>query len=120
MHKDSTRRWAEGHSGEDARSHDSAVLARERARPRHAPSGERVRKVKKKMDRKVAKCLRALGEATKKRRLQKGLTIAAAAARAGLHPRHYQKLEAGEANATLETLARIARAYSVDPARLWR
>ncbi|MBI4702179.1 MAG: helix-turn-helix transcriptional regulator [Deltaproteobacteria bacterium] len=39
-----------------------------------------------------------------------GLTLEEAADRAGMHWRHWQKIEAGEVNATLRTLARLAGA----------
>jgi transcriptional regulator with XRE-family HTH domain len=39
-----------------------------------------------------------------------GLTVEAAAERANLDRRHWQKVEAGETNATLRTLARLSRA----------
>jgi transcriptional regulator with XRE-family HTH domain len=40
------------------------------------------------------------------------------AAAAGLHLRHYQKLEEGSVNATLHTLERLAEALGLDPYRL--
>jgi transcriptional regulator with XRE-family HTH domain len=42
-----------------------------------------------------------------------GLTVETAAERADLDRRHWQKVEAGEANATLRTLARLSRALHV-------
>lgn len=42
-----------------------------------------------------------------------GLTVEAAAERADLDRRHWQKVEAGEVNATLRTLARLSRALGV-------
>jgi transcriptional regulator with XRE-family HTH domain len=51
-------------------------------------------------------------------RLSKGLTQEAAAGRAGLAPRHFQKIEAAEVNVTLKTLARIAAALGVDVGEL--
>jgi transcriptional regulator with XRE-family HTH domain len=47
-----------------------------------------------------------------------GLTLKAAAQRAELHWRHWQKLEAGTVNLTLVTLARVALALGVDPTTL--
>jgi hypothetical protein len=47
-----------------------------------------------------------------------GLTLKVAAERAELHWRHWQKLEAGEVNLTLMTLARVAWALRVEPAVL--
>jgi hypothetical protein len=37
-----------------------------------------------------------------------------------MHWRHWQKIEAGEVNATLQTLVRIADALHVDPVDLVR
>ncbi len=36
----------------------------------------------------------------------------------GLALRHYQRLEEGSANATLETLEKVARAFGIHPLRL--
>lgn len=47
-------------------------------------------------------------------RLSRNLTQEAVAARAGLAPRHLQKVEAGEVNITLLTLVKIAVALGVD------
>lgn len=47
-----------------------------------------------------------------------GLTIEAAAERAGLDVRHWQKVEAAETSATLRTLARLAAGLGVDVAAL--
>jgi transcriptional regulator with XRE-family HTH domain len=46
------------------------------------------------------------------------LTLEEVAHRAGMHWRHWQKVEAGEVNATLKTLARLSDALGVDPAEL--
>jgi transcriptional regulator with XRE-family HTH domain len=46
------------------------------------------------------------------------LTLEEAAHRAGLHWRHWQKVEAGEVNLTLATLVRLSGALDVEPARL--
>lgn len=48
-----------------------------------------------------------------------GLTIEAAAERGDLTERQWQKVEAGEANATLRTLARLCRAMDVRVALLF-
>jgi transcriptional regulator with XRE-family HTH domain len=48
-------------------------------------------------------------------RTARGHTQEQTAARAGLNLRHYQKCEAGEINATLRTLERLAAALGVDP-----
>jgi transcriptional regulator with XRE-family HTH domain len=43
-----------------------------------------------------------------------GLTIEAAAERGDLDRRQWQKVEAGEANATIRTIARLSRALGVE------
>jgi transcriptional regulator with XRE-family HTH domain len=48
-----------------------------------------------------------------------GLTVEAAAERSDLDRRYWTKIEAGEANATLRTLARLARALGVRVALLF-
>jgi transcriptional regulator with XRE-family HTH domain len=47
-----------------------------------------------------------------------GLTLKKAAERAEMHWRHWQKIEAGEVNLTLQTLVRVAEALRVDVAAL--
>lgn len=47
-----------------------------------------------------------------------GLTLEQAAERAGMYWRHWQKVEAGEVNATLRTLERLAAALGVDAGAL--
>jgi transcriptional regulator with XRE-family HTH domain len=46
------------------------------------------------------------------------LTAKQAAARVKMNLRHWQKIEAGEINVTLNTLAKVAQALGVDPADL--
>ena len=48
------------------------------------------------------------------------LTLQRAAKRAEIHWRHWQKIEAGQINATLFTLKRVADALNVTPADLLR
>lgn len=48
------------------------------------------------------------------------MTVEQAADAAGMHPRHWQKLEAGDVGATLSTLARLAVSFDVDAADLLR
>jgi transcriptional regulator with XRE-family HTH domain len=55
----------------------------------------------------VAVAVRSLRE-------RRGETQAALSERAGIALRHLQKIEAGEVNLTLHTLARLATALSVD------
>jgi len=53
-------------------------------------------------------------------RAARGLTIQDAAEQMGLHWRHLQKVEAGDTNATLQTLARIADTLGVSASELLR
>jgi transcriptional regulator with XRE-family HTH domain len=46
------------------------------------------------------------------------LTVKAAAARAHVHWRYWQKIEAGEVNATIAKITQIANALGVDPRHL--
>jgi transcriptional regulator with XRE-family HTH domain len=52
------------------------------------------------------------------RRAASSWSVGHAAKRAGMHARHWQKLEACEVNATLRTLSRIALVFGVDAAEL--
>ena len=58
--------------------------------------------------------------ANKVRELRKklGLTLKTAAARAEMHWRHWQKVEAAEVSVTLPTLVRLSDALNVDPLEL--
>lgn len=47
-----------------------------------------------------------------------GLTLEAAAHNAGMHWRHWQKVEAGEVNVTIASLVKVASALGVEAARL--
>jgi transcriptional regulator with XRE-family HTH domain len=49
-----------------------------------------------------------------------GLTLKKASERAEMHWRHWQKIEAGEVNVTLLTLARLGESLGADPADLLR
>jgi len=49
-----------------------------------------------------------------------GITVEEAAHRGGLHWRHWQKVEAGEVNVTLETLALLADALQASISDLVR
>jgi transcriptional regulator with XRE-family HTH domain len=55
-----------------------------------------------------------VGRNVRCRRQKLELTLQAAAEYSGIHWRHWQKIEGGEVNATLETLARVARALGVE------
>jgi transcriptional regulator with XRE-family HTH domain len=48
-----------------------------------------------------------------------GLTLAAASARAEMHWRHWQKIETGHVNVTMQTLVRVAHALRVDVSDLF-
>ncbi len=51
-------------------------------------------------------------------RLQRGMTICAAADRARMHRRHWQKVEAEDVRFTVGTLGRLAAALEVAPSEL--
>ena len=52
-------------------------------------------------------------------RRRAGLTLAAVAAREGVSPAHLSQIESGAANATVRTLAQVARALDADVATLF-
>jgi transcriptional regulator with XRE-family HTH domain len=56
---------------------------------------------------------RALARNVRRLREQGGFTLEEVSYRAGMAWRHWQKVEAGEVNATLRTLARLADALGV-------
>jgi transcriptional regulator with XRE-family HTH domain len=56
---------------------------------------------------------RLLSRRVRRRREKMKLTLETASERSGIHWRHWQKIEAGEVNVTLKTLARLARALDV-------
>lgn len=49
-----------------------------------------------------------------------GLTLKKGSERAEMHWRHWQKIEAGEVNVTLQTLVRLGESLDVDPSDLLR
>lgn len=55
-----------------------------------------------------------LAETIRESRMEVGLTQEALAAQAGMAVRHLQKIEAGEVNVTIRTLAKIAQALGKD------
>ena len=61
-----------------------------------------------------------LGHHARAARESAGLTLEEIAHRAGMHARHWQKIEAGEVNVTLRTIARVADALKIDAVRLLR
>jgi transcriptional regulator with XRE-family HTH domain len=65
------------------------------------------------MDRDEHELRRKLAANVRRFRTGSQLTIEAAAERGDFDRRYWQKIEAGETNATLRTLARLARALGV-------
>jgi transcriptional regulator with XRE-family HTH domain len=61
---------------------------------------------------------RTLARNVREAREGAALTLHTAAERAEIHWRHWQKVEAGEANATLNTVAKLAAALNVEPLSL--
>ena len=59
-----------------------------------------------------------LAQNIRRRRAELNLTQEAVAQSSGLAPRHFQKLEAGELNVTLQTLHSVALALKTEVARL--
>ena len=66
----------------------------------------------------AAELRRRLAANVRRFRLAVPLTIKQAAERVGMHWRHWQKIEAGQNNATLATIVRLATALNVTPAEL--
>lgn len=62
--------------------------------------------------------LAAVAARARRLRMTADLTQEAMAERFGCTLRHYQRMETGEANMSLRTIARLAEALSVHPARL--
>ena len=67
----------------------------------------------------VERAKRTLGANMRRMRYALGLTLGEAGARAGLHWRHFQKVEAAEVNATIATLVGIAAALETTLAGLF-
>jgi len=65
------------------------------------------------LGRRVARNLRRL-------RLDRGLTLEGVARACELNWRHIQKIEAGETNATIVSIARVAHGLGVDPLELMK
>ncbi len=62
---------------------------------------------------------RRLASALQRERKRKRWTQEEAAEAAGIHPRHYQKLEEGSVNVTIGTLERLSKGFGVDVRRLF-
>ena len=60
-----------------------------------------------------------LAKSAKRLRLSRGYTQEQAAERAGLNPRHYQKIEDGAVNVTLNTLEQLCHAFAVEVGELF-
>lgn len=72
----------------------------------------------KKME-KMARDLRlCIGQNVARLRMKHGLSRVELGVRTGLHWRHVQRIEAGEVNVTLSTLARLGAALNVEPTAL--
>ena len=63
---------------------------------------------------------RRLAANIRARRIASGLTQKGASDRVGIFLRHWQLIEAGRSNVTLETLVRVSRSLGVDPTELLR
>lgn len=63
---------------------------------------------------------RALGEAIRAIRRERGLTQEAFATEAGIDRSYYGALERGEFNMTVDTLVTVAHALGVPPSEVWR
>lgn len=61
----------------------------------------------------VAALIASVGVNVARLRKARGMTLSEVSQRSGLHLRHVQKLEAGQLNATLQTLGRLAVALEV-------
>ena len=61
----------------------------------------------------LAQAKRTIAKRVRARRLDLGLSQEQFAERADLDVRHVQKIEAGESNATLETLLKVSRALGM-------
>jgi transcriptional regulator with XRE-family HTH domain len=70
--------------------------------------------VKKKSDKVFQDLRQRVARNLARLRAEQGLTFEALGAGTGLHWRHLQKIEAGESNVTLVTIARLAKGLEVD------
>ncbi len=71
-------------------------------------------------DKVEAELRRRLAANVRRLRNAKGLTLKQAGERAEVHWRHWQKVEAGDSNATVFTMTRLADVLDVDPSDLLR
>jgi transcriptional regulator with XRE-family HTH domain len=70
-------------------------------------------------DAKIARAMAALARNMQRLRAAKGLSQQGAADLAGLHWRHWQKIEAGAINVTVASLAKVAAALDVNVGALF-
>jgi transcriptional regulator with XRE-family HTH domain len=61
----------------------------------------------------VNACLKQVGENIKKARRRRGLRQVDVNEKIGVNYRHYQNIEAGRVNLTIDTLCRLARLFRV-------
>jgi transcriptional regulator with XRE-family HTH domain len=66
-------------------------------------------------DQQYSRAVKRLCAALKRRRKELGWTQEDVAEALGIVPRQYQKIEAGEVNLTLRSLARVAAALGLQP-----
>jgi transcriptional regulator with XRE-family HTH domain len=69
-------------------------------------------------ERVAAALIARVGANVARLRAARGLTVAEVSKRSGLHRRHLQKIEAGELNATMSTISKLARTFEVTPETL--
>jgi transcriptional regulator with XRE-family HTH domain len=74
--------------------------------------------VKKKSEKVFQDLRKRVAQNLARLRSERGLTFEKLGNRAGLHWRHLQKIEAGESNVTLVTIARLADGLAVDALEL--
>ena len=74
--------------------------------------------MKKKSERIYEELRRRVARNVCRHRVAQRLTLMQLGEAAGLHWRHLQKIEAGKANVTLSTIARLAKGLGVDPHEL--
>ena len=67
----------------------------------------------------IAVARNRLAASLRKARANAGLTQATVAERAGMHPRSYQKIEAGSVSTTIDRIAKLSSALGIDPVELF-
>jgi transcriptional regulator with XRE-family HTH domain len=74
--------------------------------------------MKKSADKQAREWIARVAVRVRDLRVGKGFTLEVASIAAGMHWRHWQKIEACEGNATLKTLFKMAKGLGVKPATL--